>query len=110
MVAARGEPAGPGARRTMRDLRRRVRWGNVARAVGAVLALTAVVAWARLSPGAPRLPSDGAEALIGGARPGDRGASVGSGGRRTERAPDGRAQTNGAGRRGAKVRGGGSRG
>jgi hypothetical protein len=39
---------------------RRVRWGNVGRAVAVFAVVAAVVAWPRLEPGPPQLPSDAA--------------------------------------------------
>ena len=40
-----------------RDLLCRLRWGNVARAGAVVAVVGAVVAWPRLAPPAPRVPS-----------------------------------------------------
>ena len=47
-----------------RDVLRRVRWGNLTVACGALLCLGAVVAWPRLGPSAPRLPPDAATPLV----------------------------------------------
>jgi len=47
-----------------RDLLRRVRWGNVGRAVAVVAAVAAIVAWPRLEPAPPRLPPDRATPLV----------------------------------------------
>ncbi|HEX8102275.1 MAG TPA: hypothetical protein VF533_06675, partial [Solirubrobacteraceae bacterium] len=40
------------------DLLRRVRWGNVAAAVGLLVLVALVPLWPRLSPGVPDLPPD----------------------------------------------------
>jgi hypothetical protein len=57
-----------GARRLpsamQRDSLRRVRGGNVGRAVAAVGAVVSVVAWPRLAPAPPRLPPDRATPLV----------------------------------------------
>jgi hypothetical protein len=51
---------------------RRVRWGNVGRAVGAVALVAAVVAWPRLTSPAPRAPG-GAVTPLAQPRPETRG-------------------------------------
>src|SRR5829696_1461866 len=54
----RGRAHRAGALRVVMDrrLRERVRWGNVARAAGAVAAVALVAAWPALAPDAPVLP------------------------------------------------------
>src|SRR4051812_14785049 len=47
-----------------RELLRRVRWGTVGLACGALLCLVAVIAWPRLVPAGPRLPADAARPLV----------------------------------------------
>src|SRR3954469_25730359 len=51
------------------DLIRRVRWGNVALAGAALLAVVCVVAWPLLSTPAPGLPPDAARPLVSAAPP-----------------------------------------
>jgi hypothetical protein len=46
------------------DVLRRVRWGNVARAVGVVVVVAAVVAWPRLTPPQPMVPGPEARPLV----------------------------------------------
>src|SRR4051794_24700803 len=43
---------------------RRVRWGNVGRAAGAVALVAAVVAWPRLTPPAPQVPGSEPRPLV----------------------------------------------
>jgi hypothetical protein len=47
-----------------RDLWRRLRWGNIARAAGVLGVAAAVVAWPRLAPEAPRVPGPRAVPLV----------------------------------------------
>src|SRR4051794_27437830 len=47
-----------------RDVLRRVRWGNVAIALGTLICLGAVVGWPRLSPPGPQLPADTARPVV----------------------------------------------
>jgi serine/threonine-protein kinase len=46
------------------ELLRRVRWGNVGRALGALVLVAAVVAWPRLTAPAPRVPGGDAMPLV----------------------------------------------
>jgi hypothetical protein len=48
------------------DVVRRVRWGNVGRAVGAVALVAAVVAWPRLAAAPARVPEREAVPVVGG--------------------------------------------
>ena len=64
-------------------MHRRLRWGNVARAAGAALALALIVAWPRLAPPETEVPGDramplGAREGRGAARPGDRSREGGA--------------------------------
>jgi hypothetical protein len=47
-----------------RELVRRVRWGNLGRAAAVVAVVGAVVAWPRLGPAPPRVPSGAAVPIV----------------------------------------------
>jgi hypothetical protein len=73
------------------DVLRRVRWGNVARAAGAVALVAAVVAWPRLTPPAPVVPGPEARPLVEGAE--KRGVGRRDRVRRRDREPRHRRET-----------------
>lgn len=94
-----------------RDMLRRVRWGNLTVACGALLCVGAVAAWPRLGPTAPRLPPDTAKPLAAGGAGGPTGIGperLAGGGRAGERGTAGEGRT--AGRESGETRTGRVRG
>jgi hypothetical protein len=88
------------------DVLRRVRWGNVARAVGVVVVVAAVVAWPRLTPPQPAVPGPEARPLVTDPPHGPDPRSDRKARRRESRAgrPDARRRNHQAGRPGTNAR------